>query len=199
MSGLSLPVNRPAGRALLVAAPGNRAGPVETLRALGFGAAELDDPYAAMAELCRRPLVYRVLILSLASLYREELAMISAVKWRFPHVEVWLAHTDGRQAALAEGLRLGADGLLSDDGLHRLGSPATAAPPGPTGTTAAAWLAEPADSPRHSSAEGGAASPGRHEVGDGTSAAADTAEPILTADELRALLQEQSSVTPEDE
>ena len=198
MSGLSLPVNRPAGRALLVAAPGNRARPVETLRALGFGAAELDDPYTAMAELCRRPLVYRVLILSLAGLYREELTMISAVKGRFPHVEVWLAHTDGRQAALAEGLRLGADGLLSDDGLHRLGSPA-AAPAGPTGTTAAAWLAEPADPARHASAEGAPPSPGRHDVGDGPTAAADTSEPILTADELRALLQEQSSVTPEDE
>ena len=197
MSGLSLPVNRPAGRALLVAGPGSRARSVQTLRELGFGAAELDDPYAAMAELCRRPLVYRVLILSLASLYREELTMIAAVKARFPHVEVWLAHTDGRQAALAEGLRLGADGLLSEDGLHRLGSPAAAAA-GPTGTTAAAWLADPAD-PARRAAPGASASAASHVAGDDATSTADSGEPVLTADELRALLQEQSSVTPEDE
>src|SRR4051812_20514434 len=126
MSGLSLPVHRPTGSALLVAGPGNRARPLEVLRGLGFAATESDDPYAAMAELCRRPLVYRAIILSLASLYREELSIVPAIKGRFPHVEVWLAHTDGRQAALAEAMRLGADGLLAEDGLHRIAGPAPA-------------------------------------------------------------------------
>jgi DNA-binding NarL/FixJ family response regulator len=114
---------------------------MEILRGLGFGATEADDPYAAMAELCRRPLVYRAVILSLASLYREELSMIPAVKARFPHVEVWLAQTDGRQAALAEGMRLGADGLLAEDGLHRVAHPAV--PGAPSGTTAAATWSAP--------------------------------------------------------
>src|SRR4051812_14371735 len=71
MSGMSLPVQRPAGRALLVAGAGNRARPLEILRELGFDSTEVGDPYAAMTELCRRPLVYRAVILSLASLYRE--------------------------------------------------------------------------------------------------------------------------------
>src|SRR5258708_17145608 len=99
MSQVSLPVTRPAGRALLVSNPAARADVRETLGRLGYGCAESDDPYTAMAELCRRPLVYRAMILSLSGLYREELSVIAAVKRRYPHVELWLAHTDGRQAA----------------------------------------------------------------------------------------------------
>jgi hypothetical protein len=183
MSGMSLPVQRPTGQALLVAAPGNRARPLETLHDLGFAATEADDPYAAMTELCRRPLVYRAVILSLASLYREELAILPAIRSRFPHVGLWLAHTDGRQAALAEAMRLGADGLLSDEGLHRLANPA---PPGP---------AAPAAPPEPSHADALLA----------TTATADESHdahapgPILTADELRALLHEQSPVSPGDD
>src|SRR5581483_8395177 len=119
-SGVSLPVTRPSGRALLVSNPGSRDALRETMQRLGYTAAESDDPYAAMAELCRRPLAYRGVILSLAGLYKEELPIIRAIKRRYPHVDVWLAHTDGRQAALAEAMRLGADGLLDDDGLHRV-------------------------------------------------------------------------------
>ena len=35
---------------------------------MGYGCAEADDPYAAMVELCRRPMVYRAVIVSLSSL-----------------------------------------------------------------------------------------------------------------------------------
>lgn len=72
-----------------------------------------------MAELSRRAANYRALIISLSTLYREELQMIAAVVGRYPQVEVWLTHTDGRPAALAEAMRLGAHGLLSAEGLHR--------------------------------------------------------------------------------
>src|SRR5580704_5093896 len=119
MSGVSLPVTRPIGRALVIAAPSARQQPLDVLHRLGYSCAEVDDAYAAMCELCRKPLVYRALIISLASLYREELAFIESVKHRFPQIEIWLTHIDGRQAALAESMRLGADGLLAEDGLHR--------------------------------------------------------------------------------
>src|SRR5258706_12319429 len=112
MSQVSLPVTRPAGRALLVSNPAARADVRETLARLGYGCAESDDPYGAMAELCRRPLVYRAMILSLGGLYREELSVIAAVKRRYPHVEVWLAPTGGGQAALAEAMSPWAGGLL---------------------------------------------------------------------------------------
>jgi hypothetical protein len=184
MSGVSLPVTRPSGRALVVGNASSRAEPLGTLQRMGFGCAEMEDPYAAMIELCRRPLAYRALVLGLSSLHREELGIIPGVKRRFPHVDIWLTHTDGRQAALAEAMRLGADGLLSGEGLHRIavgaadpalfeGSdpiplPVTEPTPQPVPTPPAAALrAAPVD-------DGSA--PG---------------EPVLSADELRALLQEQ--------
>src|SRR5215218_9354040 len=120
MSGVSLPVSRPIGRALIVANPAGRADLLSAMQRLGYGASELDDPYAAMAELCQRPLAYRAVVLSLAGLYREELNLMPAIKRRFPHIEIWLSHTDGRQGALADAMRLGADGMLAEDGLHRL-------------------------------------------------------------------------------
>jgi hypothetical protein len=172
---------------LLVASPATRGESLGTMRRLGYACGERDDPYAAMAELCRRPMVYRAVILSLASLYREELAVISAIKRRFSYLEIWVTHTDGRQAALAEAMRLGAEGILSEDGLHRIGvaAPDTtpAAPPDDRDREAAAnpEIAR-VDRPEHDATED-----------DDESLAG---EPVLTADELRALLHEQPATPP---
>src|SRR3954470_20074630 len=119
MSGVSLPVNRPTGRAIVVGSAGCRGAAVQTLRSLGFQSIEADDPYSAAAELSKRSMTYRAMILCLNSLYREELSFIASIKHRYPHIDIWLSQTDGRAAALAEALRLGADGLLSDDGPPR--------------------------------------------------------------------------------
>jgi hypothetical protein len=184
-----MPVSRPTGRALIIGSPACRSAPLSTLQRLGFTCAEIDDPYSAMAELCRRPLVYRAIILSLTSLYREEMPLIQAVKRRWPHVDIWLTQTDGRHAALADAMRLGADGLLSEDGLHRT-----------------ALAGSTTDTVYRSSESAGAAptitpvsavppvdtSPDPHD--DEMSGN----EPILTADELRALLAEQPTAFPED-
>lgn len=186
MSGVTLPVTRPSGRALLVSNPGSRDALVETVRQLGYGAWESDDPYAAMAELCRRPLVYRGVILSLASLYKEELPVVRAIKRRYPHVEVWLAHTDGRQAALAEAMRLGADGLLDEDGLHRVALPAAAPDEASLSHGEVEALTEA--SPSESSVPQSSEQADEQDLPSG--------EPILSADELRALLQEQPTMPP---
>ena len=173
MSGVSLPVTRPSGPALVVANPSSRPQPIAILQRLGYSCVETDDPYSAMLELCRRPLLYRSLILSLSSLFKEELAMIESVKRRFPQIEIWLTQTDGRQASLAEAMRAGADGLLADDGLHRVALSPSAEP-----------IVRPMEADTDDS---GAQMPDRDlSVG----------EPVLTADELRALLQEQPSVPP---
>jgi hypothetical protein len=194
MSGVSMPVTRPTGRALIIGAPACRVAPLNTLQRLGFTCAEVDDPYSAMAEMCRRPLVYRAMILSLASLYREELALVQSVKRRWPHLEIWLTQTDGRHAALADAMRLGADGLLSDDGLHRTAvTGGTADTVSPTShshspTVLAATIqsrAEPVTAVSPVDDGGG------NQEGEGAGT-----EPILTADELRALLAEQPAMPP---
>lgn len=215
MSGVSLPVTRPTGRALVVGNAGGRVDALGTLQRMGYGCTEADDPYAAMAELCRRPMVYRAVILSLVSLHREELAFIPGIKRRFPHLEVWLTHTDGRQSALAESMRLGADGLLSGEGLHRVAMPAG----GTMGYATGPSLEPPAPppAPREAAVHGDAAVDGGDEEhaenqrtqdpGDGAAMAQPGSaggevepnaigEPVLTVDELRALLQEQPAPPP---
>ena len=193
MSAVSLPVTRPpGGRALIVAHPSGRSALVERMTRDGFECGECDDPYTATLELARRKLAYSALILSLASLYREELALIATVKRRFPHLEIWLAHTDGRQAALAEAMRLGADGLLDDEGRHRIAaqpvhetvvyqsmpiSTLGAAPPVP-------------EAPKHQMPRESEAESGMSEL------SGSAGEPVLTADELRALLQDQPPMPP---
>jgi len=182
MSQVSLPVTRSSGRALLVGNAALRGRLRETLDRLGYGCDEAEDPYAGMADLCRRPLAYHSVILSLAGLYREELTIIRAMKQRFGHVEVWLAHTDGRQAALAEAVRLGADGLLDEEGLHRVAL-SGALHDEPTQQRSPADLAAGFDSstrPEPPEPDGDIQS----------------GEPLLSADELRALLQEQPAVPP---
>jgi hypothetical protein len=186
MSSVSFPVTRPGGRALVVGSASNRPQAVALLQQLGLSCAEVEDAYAAATELSRRPLVYRAMVLSLASLFREELSLIGTVKRRFPHVEVWLTHTDGRQAALAEAMRLGADGLLAEDGLHRTAAGASPVqtpsprPPAPASPGMPA-AGPPAPPPARRSAIVIAEPP----------AGAPSGEPVLSADELRALLQEQ--------
>jgi len=117
-------------------------------------------------------MAYRAVILSLQSLFREELTIINAIKRRLEHIEVWVCQTDGRQALLADAMRAGADGLLADDGLHRLG----VAPPGLV--QVAVDPPEPPGEVRMDSDE----LRSNEEI---------SSEPVLTADELRALLQEQ--------
>jgi nucleoid-associated protein YgaU len=200
MSGVSLPVTRPSGRALIVGNPAGRAEPLGTMQRMGYGCAEADDPYAAMAELCRRPMVYRAVIVSLSSIHREELAFIPGIKRRYPHVEVWLTHTDGRQSALAEAMRLGADGLLSGEGLHRVAVPpggATAyAPEPPVEVTTQVQRAGPSARADVAAAAAPQAPVAPAAAGDARKASGEEdqntiGEPVLTADELRALLQEQ--------
>lgn len=147
------------------------------LSRLGYKATATDDPYAALMELLDRPLVYRALVISLPAVYREELSIIRTVRQKLPHVDVLLAHTDGRHAALAEAMRLGATALLSEEAVHRLADvkpPPEDAAEHATVTAAPISEAEPAAEPE----------------ADGP----DEIEPLLTAEELRALLQEQPTL-----
>jgi ActR/RegA family two-component response regulator len=158
MPGLSLSASRPAARALIVGNESCRALAGRVLERLGYVVSYAVDPYSACAEACRQPLAYRAVVLGLNALYREELALILTLRRRLGHVEIYLAQTDGRAAALAEAARMGATGLLSEEGLH------------PFNQDHAAEASSPAPPP-----EPAEPSPG---------------EPILSPDELRALLEE---------
>jgi hypothetical protein len=184
---------------LLVGNPAGRGEPLALLGALGFVCEEADDPYTALLELFQRPLVFHAVVLSLPGLYREELQVVRAVKHYFPHIEVWLAQTDGRHAAMAEAICLGADGLLSEDGLHRTGI--SAAPQPGHFANEAAPLPDEAivEAERESDAEPStmeAESEGPHSNGEEHEDAVTVGEPVLSADELRALLQEQPFMPP---
>lgn len=187
MLSASVNMPKPAGHAMVVCGDASRERPADLLRQLGYEIDHQDDPYAAMLELCRRPLVFRAVVLSLQSLYRDELLIISAVRRRFPHITIWLTHTDGRQAALAEAMRLGAEGLIGDDGLHSFADaatpPVTAAPPPPTTFRPAPTQVHVPDPEPVPEPEKPVISPAA-----ARSLAPPANEPVLTADELRALL-----------
>jgi hypothetical protein len=176
MSGVSLPVNRPTGRAIVVGSAGCRGAAVATLRGLGYQSTEADDPYSAAMELSRRSMTYRAMILCLNSLYKEELSFVASIKHRYPHIDIWLSQTDGRAAALAEALKLGADGLLSDDGPHRFAITENAQAQANVQTSQGAQAARQQNN-----------EPPRPVK---VFAEAQIMDPVLTADELRALLHE---------
>jgi hypothetical protein len=178
MSGDNPTPSRSPGRALIVGRPPFRGGPAAALHRRGYLCTEFDEPYEAMVNLCKRPLFYSAIILSLNSLYREELPIIASIRRRFSHVDIWLSDTDGRQAALAEAMRLGADGLFADDGLHRVAGDSPMQNVGPGMDIPSAEVVD-AHPPR--------------EAGIGLEKSAD---PLLTAEELRALLQETPTPHP---
>jgi hypothetical protein len=134
-------------------------------------------------------MVYRALVLSLASVYREELPIIATVKRKLRHVDIWLTQADGRLNSMAEAMRYGADGLLTDDGLHPatshgMSEPTVDGPPEapiPVGTSSTAAPESSTFSHPFERFDDNDPQPG---------------EPVLTADELRALLQEQPTSMP---
>lgn len=186
MSGVSLPVTRPGGRTMLVGAPTSRAQPLLILQGLGYQCDEADDPYTALVALLAEPASFRSVVLCLASLYREELAAIATIKQRLTHVDVWLAQTDGRHSLMAEAIRLSADGLLAEDGLHRIAigarHPSHAEPIEPEPDHGLQPV--PAPPSTDDSAE--------------VDMEMTIGEPILSADELRALLAEPPFHPPRD-
>jgi DNA-binding NtrC family response regulator len=192
---------------LLVGNPASRAEPLAILANLGFVCDEADDPYTAYTHLCGNPGEYQAVVLSLASHYKEELAIIQSLKRQFPHVDVWLAQADGRHPAMIEAIRMGADGLLAEDGLHRMAmagangaaveneSAANSARAGAPAVSEASAMPAMA---RTASSNGSSrdADSHRHDRDDDDDLEFEVGEPVLSADELRALLQEQPFLPP---
>ena len=191
------PYADPTSHALVVCAAASLPELHGELENLGYRITVAADPYQAVVELLDRPTAYDAFVLSLPSLYREELSAIRTVRERLAHLDVFLAHTDGRHAALAEGMRLGATGLLGEEGIHRLANVDDAA--------AAPAAERPPECEVLQSSFGGTVI-ARNEPSPPTSVLRndddddeplpDANDPLLTADELRALLQEQPTLPP---
>jgi len=173
-----------SGRALVLAAASAREAIRSQLQSHNLDSEFIDDPYEAAAVLVSRPLAFRAIVLSLQSLYRSELTLIKVLRERLPHLDVILTHTDGRSAALAEAMRLGATALLGDDGIHRLADP---------------FKSNSNDDEVQSSDDSNESSvdPNGHDHLDLHPNDSDdenhAGEPILTADELRALLHDSNA------
>lgn len=186
---------------------------VESARALGLSIVESEDPYSAMAELAREPRRFHAVILSLQSLYREELQIIPSIKLAIPAVEIWLTDAEGRSAALAQAMRLGAEGLLGEEGLHRTApGSATEALTAAKGSgsvhvkpvddravddramaaTRAQGRDEPVAATPIRTAERAERPQNRAAVAEEDPYNGSPGEPVLTADELRALLHDPS-------
>jgi len=182
MSGESLPSALHIQPWLIVGSPACREQPLRAVRQLGIPCAEADDPYAAMLLICQRPNHYAAVVLSLYSLYREELQIIPALTARFRQLPIWLTHSQGRQSACDEAIRLGAKGLLDMNGAH---------PAAPNHPPVAAPMTSPpihASIPPPQPVQSDSAGSTRSNIG--------MDEPILSAEELRALLEDQPAVTP---
>jgi hypothetical protein len=203
------PISPRLPRQLLLIGPGSVAEELAPAASqAGFEVHPLDDPYLAMAEVCRRPLVFAAVAVCLSAVYREELQLIRTLRHRLPHVEVLLCHTDGRQAAMAEALRLGATGLLGEEGILRLvehpdtraSTPAGITAPGQPEMSGQNIPSDTAAPAVGLGAIGGvganianplsAAQPGRDDpaVGPGATSDHGVNDPVLSAEELDALL-----------
>lgn len=115
------PPPAPNGQALVVANAAAAIPLMQTLERIGYQSNVAPDPYSAALEVVRRPLVFRAVVLSLATVYPEELELIDLIKRRCPHIEVILADADGRPSAVEDATRRGAAALLRQDRLQRLG------------------------------------------------------------------------------
>jgi len=171
MSNLAIPSSLTRGPAIVVGGEGCRAMALGVLSRENIPAFEAESPYPAMAEISRKPGVYKTVILSLQNLFQEELRMIEAIKALHPGIGIWLCHTEGRPSTLAMALRMGADGILAEDGLHRM------AP----GAEIVEKESPPAKTPPP---------PVKPSVVVAPAASVNPIEPILTVEELRALLQD---------
>ncbi|MEM6562204.1 MAG: hypothetical protein AAF656_11435 [Planctomycetota bacterium] len=162
------PESVPTGRVALVATGPMRDRRAETLMTAGYDVHGFDDPYAAMLAICRKPLVFRALAVSLQAIYPKELDLVSAVAQRFPHVRLLACDTDGRRTTLIDAVQRGVTDILDDHGItpadtERESADVSLANPAELTDEETAALARPTDTPT---------------------------DPVLTPEEIRALLSD---------
>lgn len=115
-------------RILFVCRPHDLERLIEETKTTPDAAIHVPDVFRCSLLLTRQPLV-KMVVLSLAGLYPQELLLIEAIKRNRPGVQVVVADASRRGAALARATRLGADRLLTSDGLVSLRGASSPLPP----------------------------------------------------------------------
>lgn len=137
----------------------------------GWRAETWSDPYAAVARLARGSRDVAAVILSLGALREGELAVIRTIKRYYPHIDVFVTDVGPHGTALAEAVIYGADGICASGLLHRFHAPSPSTPARPPASTPS--TAKPPAPPP--------IMPPREDPPDST-------QPVLTSEELQALL-----------
>lgn len=190
---------------------------ISQLHRLGAQCVILEDPYHAVAELARTAdSTYGALVLILPCIYPGELACIPIFRNLAPHTRILIAAADQHLSSLASALRLGASGVVTDLGVELLGptshslptaagSPlATTAPAVVSSATPAMAVAGPAvtdEEPTAPSSETATETEAEAQVDESEEdlefddevegdLPQDNGDPLLTADELHALLHD---------
>lgn len=161
------------------------------LHRLGAACVVLDDPYHAAAEIGHRPGSYAALVLCLPCCYTDELPVITAVCRCSPTTRVLVAAADQHVSMLTAALRLGAVGVLTGQGVEWIGvlpTPTPAALVAENAETAA--LAEPAEAETTVETPAEVTDEATDDMDDADSEIAPI-EPVLTAEELHALLHDE--------
>lgn len=162
------PIDRPRVALLVGARDGGSAGlPAD----VHWRPESWSDPYAMIARLARGSRDVAAVILPLGALREGELAVIRTIKRYYPHIDVFVTDVGPHGTALAEAVIYGADGICTNGLLHRFHAPPPPPPSPPPATTAPpATGAVPHPQP-----------PQRDDPPDST-------QPVLTSEELQALL-----------
>lgn len=186
-----------------------------TLHRLGAQCAVLEDPYHAVSELSRRPGAFGAVVLIAPCLYPEEVSAIPAMRACSPAIKVVLASAEQHLSLLAAALRAGCVGVLTDAGVEVMNRPAPVEvpapssrqdlPPGPTRAAEPVRPVAPVRPPEPALPERllldeeplPADTTDAHHPADPTDDADDpfelpTHEPLITAEELHALLRDDS-------
>lgn len=160
------------------------------------------DPYAAMYAIAASPAKWHMVVLDLQQFYDGELAIIPAIRATAAQCRVVVAHADGRPAMLARAIRLGIDGLLTGGKIEwfTTAEPAMSQPaahpstrlPQPIPPSAAETPSPETPTPETSTRASTHNSPDDHADQAELRSVADIYqdEPLLTADELKALLSD---------
>lgn len=169
------------------------------LHRLGAACVVLDDPYRAIAEMARRPGSYPVAVFVLPSIYPNELPAIAAILRHSPGTRVVLAAAEQQVALLAAALRLGASGVVTEEGIESFGT--SEREPAPPPSIVPARPPAVMHAPPARVVEAKPPSPALQEEVEAEEPEPeheqdmDVQDPILTADELHALLHDDEPRT----